>query len=288
MYQHLPSHRVPSLLAGLIVNQSRSPALLISMYLISACSSCSRFDGVARAAGGRLGEGGLERRQRQEQAAASRQRRRRRRRWVWRGGPHLLEPLLPLLLVAGARLDGQQRDFLHRRLGGAVPRVRHGCRLPDEALGIGAGLLTAAWGRWQGQGERRVGCSALGQCCSAASAGRTLMSTTTQPMHTARPMRRAVQAVSGVQCGLDSGSCFLPTCRDHFLVPRARLTTAAATPRLSRHCPALLPRSASEPAANGLPAAAVAVHSRQPAGKRPVWCARTPSAACAPPPSRLP
>ena len=41
MYQHLPSQRVPSLLAGLMVNQSRSPALLISMYLISACSSCA-------------------------------------------------------------------------------------------------------------------------------------------------------------------------------------------------------------------------------------------------------
>ena len=40
MYQHLPAQCVPSLLLGLIVNQSRSAALLISMYLISACSSC--------------------------------------------------------------------------------------------------------------------------------------------------------------------------------------------------------------------------------------------------------
>ena len=37
----LPAQCVPSLLEGLMVNQSRSEALLISMYLISACSSCS-------------------------------------------------------------------------------------------------------------------------------------------------------------------------------------------------------------------------------------------------------
>ena len=36
----LPAQCVPSLLEGLMVNQSRSEALLISMYLISACSSC--------------------------------------------------------------------------------------------------------------------------------------------------------------------------------------------------------------------------------------------------------
>ena len=47
MYQHLPPQCVPSLLLGLIVNQSRSEALLISMYFIRACSSCG--DGAERA-----------------------------------------------------------------------------------------------------------------------------------------------------------------------------------------------------------------------------------------------
>ena len=40
-YQHTPSHRVPSLFTGLIVNQSRSDPLFSSMYFISACSSCT-------------------------------------------------------------------------------------------------------------------------------------------------------------------------------------------------------------------------------------------------------
>jgi hypothetical protein len=54
-YQHLPAQCVPSLLLGRMVNQSRSEALLISMYLISACSSslsrachCSASRGPAR------------------------------------------------------------------------------------------------------------------------------------------------------------------------------------------------------------------------------------------------
>ena len=45
MYQHLPDQCVPSLLLGRMVNQSRSAALLISMYLIRACSSCGAHAG---------------------------------------------------------------------------------------------------------------------------------------------------------------------------------------------------------------------------------------------------
>lgn len=56
-HQHLPLQCVPSLLEGLIVNQSRSPALLISMYLISACSSCSKaMEQAAHVVADRVGQ----------------------------------------------------------------------------------------------------------------------------------------------------------------------------------------------------------------------------------------
>ena len=55
------------------------------------------------------------------------------------GTPHLLEPLLPLLLLARPRLHGQQRDLLHRGARGGVPRlVAHGC--------------LCRWSNWRCQG----------------------------------------------------------------------------------------------------------------------------------------